>query len=255
MNSVLLYHTACPRCREEGADRTGNNLGIYSDGHHYCYRCGYTVATTAIRRFTNKDRLDQPTKRIALPEDVDTSLPLFAREWLEQKYEFNNNTILNNKLLWSNDRELLIFPYFINGSLEGWQGRVFNQQEKIKRKWFSQGALNDIVYLVGKESPCIILTESIISAIKVSRFQQAMPIWGSNISPKKWVALSHVTDNVFIWLDPDKQKEAVIQAKTGRLYIDNVSVILSDRKPKDYSYEKLQVLINEHNSRINKASA
>ena len=159
MNSVLLYHTACPRCREEGADRTGNNLGIYSDGHHYCYRCGYTVATTAIRRFTNKDRLDQPTKRIALPEDVDTSLPLFAREWLEQKYEFNSNTIANNKILWSNDKKYLIFPYYIGGTLEAWQGRVFDPIEKEKRKWFSQGDLNRIVYTIGKDKKGFYFTD------------------------------------------------------------------------------------------------
>ena len=246
MESTLLYHTACPRCRANGQDTRGNNLAVYSDGHQFCYSCKYVVRVNQVQRFKNKDLIVPLTKQISLPQDVEPSLPQFAREWLEQKYEFNNNTILNNKLLWSNDRELLIFPYFINGSLEGWQGRVFNQQEKIKRKWFSQGALNDIVYLVGKESPYIILTESIISAIKVSRFQQAMPIWGSNISPKKWVALSHATDNVFIWLDPDKQKEAVIQAKTGRLYVDNVSVILSDRKPKDFSYEEIKQILDKH---------
>ena len=71
-----------------------------------------------------------------------------------------------------------------------------------------------------------------------------MPIWGSNISTNKWARLSHLTDRVFIWLDPDKQKEAAQQAQTGRLFIDNVSVILSDKKPKDYTYNEIKDLLN-----------
>lgn len=254
MNSVLLYHTACPRCREEGADRTGNNLGIYSDGHHYCYRCGYMVATTAIRRFTNKDRLDQPTKRIALPEDVDTSLPLFAREWLEQKYEFNSNTITNNKILWSNDKKYLIFPYYIGGTLEAWQGRVFDQVEKEKRKWFSQGDLNRIIYTIGRDTPCLLLTESIISAIKTSRYIKSAPVWGSVITSERWARLSRVSDNIIIWYDPDKKKEAIDQAKLGELFVDKVTVIQTDRKPKDYSYDDIRAITNEHTG-VNQTTA
>ena len=242
MTSVLLYHTVCPNCRQEGADRTGNNLAVYSDDHQWCYRCGYYVGANKITRYKNKDI--QLTKQVSLPHDVEPSLPQFARDWLEQNYEFNNNTITNNKILWSHDKQYLIFPYFINGVLEGWQGRVFKPEEKEKRKWFSQGSLDEIIYTLGKDSPCLILTESIISAIKVSRFTQAMPIWGSNISTNKWARLSHLTNKVIIWLDPDKQKEAAQQAQTGRLFIDNVSVILSDKKPKDYTYNEIKDLLN-----------
>jgi twinkle protein len=41
--SKLIERTACPRCREEGHDNHGDNLARYSDGHSYCYRCGYTL--------------------------------------------------------------------------------------------------------------------------------------------------------------------------------------------------------------------
>lgn len=246
MTSVLLYHTACPSCRAKGYDKTGNNLAIYSDEHEWCYRCGYYKSANKIVRYKNKDI--QLTKEVSLPYDVEPSIPLFAREWLEQKYEFNNNTIINSKILWSHSKQYLIFPYFINGRLEAWQGRVWDTTEKQKRKWFSQGDLDALIYTIGKTTPYLVLTESIISAIKVSRFCQAMPIWGSNISTKRWARLSHLTDHVLIWLDPDKQKEATEQAKTGRLFVDNVSVILSDKKPKDYTYEELNKILCDQNS-------
>ena len=32
----------CPKCRESGNDRKGDNLVTYSDGHKYCYACTYS---------------------------------------------------------------------------------------------------------------------------------------------------------------------------------------------------------------------
>jgi twinkle protein len=31
----------CPKCREEGNDRSGDNLARYNDGHGHCFACGY----------------------------------------------------------------------------------------------------------------------------------------------------------------------------------------------------------------------
>ena len=33
---------ACPKCREEGHDRSGDNLTRFDEGNAYCHRCGYT---------------------------------------------------------------------------------------------------------------------------------------------------------------------------------------------------------------------
>ena len=37
--SKVIKKTACPKCRARGADRSGNNLAVYDDGHTYCYSC------------------------------------------------------------------------------------------------------------------------------------------------------------------------------------------------------------------------
>lgn len=39
--STLVRKEACPKCRENGGDHGGDNLGRYSDGHGYCFACGY----------------------------------------------------------------------------------------------------------------------------------------------------------------------------------------------------------------------
>jgi twinkle protein len=33
----------CPKCRENGRDKTGNHLMTFKDGNKFCNRCGYTV--------------------------------------------------------------------------------------------------------------------------------------------------------------------------------------------------------------------
>lgn len=39
--SKLVRHEQCPRCREDGRDTKADNLGVYDDGHEYCYACSY----------------------------------------------------------------------------------------------------------------------------------------------------------------------------------------------------------------------
>lgn len=40
--SKPLRKEPCPECRKNGADKSGDNLVIYDDGHGYCFACGYT---------------------------------------------------------------------------------------------------------------------------------------------------------------------------------------------------------------------
>lgn len=39
--SKLLHYERCPRCAEEGRDTSEDNLGVYDDGHAYCFSCEY----------------------------------------------------------------------------------------------------------------------------------------------------------------------------------------------------------------------
>ena len=39
----------CPKCREKGEDRTGDNLEVYPDGSAYCFACGHTIHSEHIK--------------------------------------------------------------------------------------------------------------------------------------------------------------------------------------------------------------
>jgi len=199
--SYLLYHTQCPECAKMGNDTRGNNLGVYSDGHSHCFACKFTIIGDKVKAYkaNNIERRKDLPKEVQLPLDVTPDLPPIAVKWLE-KYEFNMNTNINNRILWSEYQQKLIFPYFIDGVLVGWQGRCFDPEEAKKRKWFSQGKLDSFIYTRGKQCDTIVLTESIISAIKVARYNYSSAIYGSVISTLRWVALSHLADTVILWL-------------------------------------------------------
>ncbi len=42
--SQITHKTACPACRARGLDKTGNNMGVYDDGHKFCFACNYREA-------------------------------------------------------------------------------------------------------------------------------------------------------------------------------------------------------------------
>ena len=40
-SSTAIGNIPCPKCRENGKDRKGNNLVQFNDGHTHCFACGY----------------------------------------------------------------------------------------------------------------------------------------------------------------------------------------------------------------------
>ena len=37
--SYMVDREQCPKCADDGHDRSGDNMVVYSDGHKYCFRC------------------------------------------------------------------------------------------------------------------------------------------------------------------------------------------------------------------------
>lgn len=53
MSSKLLHHEQCPSCSAKGEDREGNNLGVYDDGHKYCFKEGLFFPADNVEGFIN----------------------------------------------------------------------------------------------------------------------------------------------------------------------------------------------------------
>jgi len=247
METYIIKHEQCPECKKQGRDNGHDNLGIYSDGHHYCFSCGYFVPSDKCKTYEARHRgLQSSVQRerpiIRLPTDSDIGIPRKAKDWFFQ-YGFDNNTLTRYNILWSEARQFLIFPYFVDGELLAWQGRYFGEDKKIG-KWHTKGKVEEFVYTLGPPSKSLVLVEDIVSAIKVSRIMQSSPLFGSVISLRRFTMLRHFYNTIYIWLDPDKQIEAIQFAQKGRLFGFDCHVILSDKDPKEHSIESIEQYLN-----------
>jgi len=247
--SHVIRKETCPECRKLGNDRSGDNLAVYSDGHCFCYRCGYI---TGRKSFTTTAR-PNPTA-VVLPADVTTELPFEARAWLGQ-YQLARLDLNRNHVMWSEKWSRIIFPYFNETELLAWQGRYVKTQSKEQRneiyplkepaKWYSQGKIHEIIHPLQIRNRRAVLVEDIISAIKVSRIIGAIPIFGSSVSAKQILRLKTVVDEVWYWLDPDMRTKSVKMAKLSNLLGLPAHVIFSDKDPKEHSHEEIQIILDK----------
>lgn len=234
--SYLISQTRCPECAKLGKDTSRNNLALYSDGHSYCYSCGYYVTSSKIGRFLTKKQEVLEEHKVLLPVDCDVSYPTIALDWIA-KYELTKNDLYTHNVLWSESWKRLIFPYYGPEGLLAWQGRYFGGEKK--GKWFSQGNLKDVFHILGKGDE-IILVEDVVSAIKLSRFTSALPIFGSSIGFKRFKRLAMLTKKVGIWLDFDKRKETILEQRRASLCGLESRVIYSEVDPKEIPYSLIK---------------
>lgn len=233
---ALVTREQCPKCRELGKDNSKDNLAVYNDGHKYCYACSYTESPNLRERIIKTlNPISKQSGKIRLPDDFSLNIPYQPTMWLKGfglfAWEINAN-----RLGWSDDLKRLIFPvYGKDGELLMWQGRSL---EDDQIKYLTFGPKSDILHFIGIHRPNqhLILVEDLVSAIKVGRIAQTMPLWGSTLALKSILKLKERFSTLGIWLDPDKNVESVKMALRASQYM-KVFVIHSDKDPKCYSTE------------------
>ena len=238
-DSHVIRKEPCPECRRIGNDRSGDNLAVYSDLHCYCFRCGYSSGRKSFTRTEQK-----PTSQIVLPSDVTTELPFEAKDWLKQ-YQLTRLDTNRNHIMWSDKWSRIIFPYFNESELLAWQGRYVGE-DKSKAKWFSQGKIHEIIHPIKVVARKAILVEDIVSAIKLSNYTGAIPLFGSSLSTQQILRLKTVVNEVWLWLDPDVRNKSVKFAHVCNLLGLTAHVIFSDKDPKEHDHTDIANILREN---------
>lgn len=252
VTSYVVSKGRCPECSKIGKDVTGDNLAIYSDGHHFCYSCKYHFYPNSITSFKRKQRdtsMDKELDKIlTLPIDCDITYPERATAWCA-KFGITKTDLLNNNVMWSESMQRLIFPIYGDGWLIAWQGRYFGTQGSALTKvpkWYGKGNLKDTFNILGKGNT-LILTEDILSAIKVAKCGvMAMPLYGcvvGGVRFKRLITMLEQDTTIKIWLDPDKRTEAVKEAKLGSMFGVKCSPIFSEVDPKEHTIEDIKTIL------------
>jgi hypothetical protein len=264
--SNFLHHTSCDNCGSSDAN------GVFDDGHTYCWSCNKATYDNSNRNLEEVAALLQTKPAVrdnSLPEDFTYTIPKEPYGWLKQ-YSLTNEEIINNKLGWSASRQLLIFPYYgeiddnnaqtvgttnkqdKEGTKEAtilfWQGRYFPQR---KPKSFSCGNINDNIIInrcsgssLVNSRGCLVVVEDPVSAIKVSRVADTLPLFGSHLSLQKAIRISKFYEHVVLWLDNDKTKDMINMQQRYKYLFKKIDIISTENDPKLYNTQEIKELLN-----------
>lgn len=236
----FLHYEQCPKCREKGSDKAGDNLAIYSDGGKHCFSCGFHVYP----KFSlpvKQEPLNVKEKAV-LPRDFSREVPAEGWKWLLQyglSYSywkpFTGFTEEENRLV-------ITFGNPIRFSI----GRYLGDDKK-QRKWFFYGDGHSYVETLGRGlSKETVLVEDIVSAHKVAQVAQCICLFGTNIHD---LAIKELTNNngpVILWLDADQYQQ--LPKKIGKLQTFvkwPVKYVHTNKDPKYYSTDEIRKILND----------
>lgn len=244
--SKFLHHEGCPDCLSNGKDRDQNNLGVWDDGHKWCFSCGYHSIPKKDNNYV-RQKLTTDAKEISgisvnLPSDAGRDLALEAVIWI-RKYDLTIEDVRLHNFLWSQSRRILVMPVYEKHTRKPlyWQGKHFNEEIAAKMKYQTFGAPGDHIEEVGnREGETIVLVEDKLSAIKVARVNTAMPLYGSNLNLKQAIMLAARYQQCVIWLDRDKLSASIEMKDWLSVYFEHVKIVSTERDPKEYDEQNIQ---------------
>lgn len=223
----FVGHESCPKCNSR------DNLGRYDDGSAWCFGCGYYEHPTSKRV---KRPARHPGALVAPFNDWEATLPARFDDWLSER---GLNASEKALFKYSPHYNRLIFPvYNKQGDVIYYEARSVDGKMP---KTLSHGTKP--ILLFGQFCP-LVLVEDAISALRVSHQKKASPLFGSSIPRDFWPFYKTFTKSLVIWLDADKYREAVKQAKIAETWGFDTRVIRTDKDPKWYSDKEIKEIIS-----------
>lgn len=239
------HHEPCPKCGSR------DNLGVWDDGHKWCFGCGfYLPSPTSLDNLKKKAAMLENNNKNGNVAAVDTSgftsvIPPTPLAWLK-KYGITHNEISYYGILWNELKDRLVFPLRDDLGIIFTTERYFGPKPDYpKYVTYGQKATNTI-YFANKNTPqSLVIVEDFVSAIKVARFANCLPIFGSTISANslKWIMAWFKC--IRIWLDMDKAAESLQQASRLSQFVANTRSIITEFDPKEYSNNSLILTLKE----------
>lgn len=214
-------HESCPKCGSR------DNLGRYSDGSAWCFGCHYREPPRrSLQNVRDNNNNNDPISDFSGFSSV---LPKQAIVWL-RKYGLTPEEC--EHFQWDPGRQRLVVGITRADKLVFWQGRRFGAEGP---KYLSSGRVPwDPPLTFGTEGP-VVFTEDVVSAIKVGRQATGVPLFGSYMPAEALKWASGTGKDIFLWLDPDKFREALKQALRATAAGVRVHPVHSDRDPKEHT--------------------
>ncbi len=242
----FLRHEPCPRCGSR------DNLGVWEDGHKWCFGCGYHESSPASianlkKRVTQMENNNNNGNVAAIDSSTFTTvIPTKAMGWLK-KYGLTDAEIIHYGILWNERKDSLVFCIRDEFGITLTNERYFGTNPDHP-KYITNGHKNtNTVYLLNKQTPnSLVMVEDFVSAIKVARFANCLPLFGNTIpdSALKWAVERFKC--LRVWLDMDKASESLGQAARASQWVTNTRSIITELDPKEYGNNQLILILKEY---------
>lgn len=142
----------------------------------------------------------------------------------------------------------VVMPVYEQEELVAVQMRACTETQKPKYLNIT-GGKSAAMFWSRPEIPGLVgvVTEDILSAIKIGRVFPSASILGSHINDARTMKLVRKWKEVILWLDPDKAGQEGMKDAANRLLMQGVtvSVILSEKDPKLHTLDEIRDYIGE----------
>jgi hypothetical protein len=214
----------------------GYSLHCFKCGeHHFRKKADLTLLELAeIREFNRLAIEEQHNAIISLPTDYQTAIPHRHTLWL-LKAGIPRSEYMAMGIGWSPRLHRIIIPVNSStGDLLYWQGRAVDQGQ-IPKYINPRADKTSLLYARAESNSRarVVVTEDILSAIRVGRHIPAVSILGTATSHGQAIQLSRYR-RVTYWLDPDKAgRRGATKGHKQLSLLTNCDVIHSDKDPKN----------------------
>lgn len=255
------------KARYVHCESTSNSSAIISfDGKKYamsCFKCGENLYEYAgemdfksrmeLRKINEKARRALQTRTVRLPKDFTLDIPKEGRLWL-LKASITPHSARQHGIGWTPEHQRVVIPVYAQttspAKLIFYQARAVlpGQQPKYLNPIVDKST---VLYSCSpssaplKNDVCVV-TEDILSAIRVGKFIQTYSLLGTKVLPGHINTLTEYK-HVITWLDPDEA--GIIGARKVRKAVGiltNTSNIVTDVDPKNLSDKKIQEVLECH---------
>lgn len=241
--------------------------------------CGHSLRDREITRQSRGVRGNTEQQDFRLPNDFTTNTTEWhphSRAWV-RRYGVTSDECKRNSIGFSHRLGGVVLPVFAEkGGLVAYQlrpvvqgtgGQVPDGEDDSRRRTYPKyisrrkngrpGGVDIFVARDGGDSgtgvpdspSCVVVTEDVLSAVKVSRVEGVVgvAIMGSSLKEEQAVKIARIAPNVAVFLDNDNQQVKDNQKKAARLLEPLVSgevrVVKADKDPKEHSNQELEELL------------
>lgn len=230
----------------------------------HCFACGeHEYKPHGIRSIAQIEQAKRDAEfveqarqtRLRLPDDITNDLPVPAARWLFS-YGITEQLQRKHGITYSPRYDRVCLPVFEDGVLTALQMRAVSALVRPKYlnpdgpqvgsalKYASPDSVDPIL-----QEYCIVITEDILSAIKVGTVTRACSILGTTLTDARLGKLLRSgVRRAFIWLDSDAAGVAGAKRITNKLRQCGVAVtnICTEKDPKCYTREAITQVLKEH---------